>query len=94
MPEGKRKLYSVEVDQSGKIEDTRVPTVLAYSDGVSFTLRLSGKDKRQIWQALKRTGPKRSEYMIEFFSALVFLLLQEVVADLVVRTEDVLELLT
>jgi hypothetical protein len=37
----------VEVDQSGKIGDTKVPTVLAFSNGKKFTVLISAKVKRE-----------------------------------------------
>ncbi len=38
----------IEVDQSGKIEQTSYDTVLALTNGVSYTILLKKKDKRAL----------------------------------------------
>jgi len=46
----------VEVDQSGKIGDTRVPTVLAFSDGNTYAIVIPAKVKRKCVHRLRRRG--------------------------------------
>jgi hypothetical protein len=46
----------VEVDQSGKIEDTRVSTVPAFSNGVAFSVLIPANVKGRCVQELRRWG--------------------------------------
>lgn len=43
----------VEVDQSGKIGDTKVPTVLAFSNGRSFAVLIPAIVKRECLKRLR-----------------------------------------
>jgi hypothetical protein len=44
----------IEVDQSGKIEDTRVDTVIAFSNGLSGTILIPAVVKRVCIRALRK----------------------------------------
>lgn len=46
----------VEIDQSGRIEDTRVNTVLALSDEISFSLLILAVDKRECVRRMRERG--------------------------------------
>jgi len=43
----------VEVDQSGKVENTRVDTVLAFSNGMNHAILVSAKVKRIVTKQLR-----------------------------------------
>ena len=34
--------HVVEVDQSGKVEDTRLDTIVAFANGITFSVRIPG----------------------------------------------------
>ena len=70
----------VEVDQSGRVDETNKPTVLALANGMSFTIRLSGRAKREILSDLRRRRkrkPVQKTLYILIFATLVYLLLKE-----------------
>jgi hypothetical protein len=68
-----------EVDLSGRIEVQTRPTVLAFADGASFSISVSGVEKEAAYQALKRDRPGRSalKLRITLYSALLYLLLKD-----------------
>ena len=68
----------IEVDQSGKIEQTAVDTVLAFSDGEQCALLISAKVKRQALAYLRGRGKSRKSSILLVFSAALFLLLKEI----------------
>jgi hypothetical protein len=81
----------VEVDQSGKIERTQKPTALAFANGTHFSILISAKAKREIFNQLKRRRVSRSETKIHIlvFSTLLFLLLKDRISQLESVTVDV-----
>lgn len=68
-----------EIDQSGKIEWTQKPTVVALSNKTQFTILISAKEKRKLQVSLRSRTPKRNitKQRIRTFAILVFLLLKE-----------------
>lgn len=63
------------IDQSGKVEDTAKPTVLAYSNEyTSASLILPAKDKRLL-QSYYRARGKPRRFIIEVFACLLALLI-------------------
>jgi hypothetical protein len=74
----------IEVDQSGKIEWTQKPTALAFANGIRFSILISAKDKRRLFNELKRRRPGRSgtKLHILVFATLLFLLLKNRVHQL------------
>lgn len=67
---------AVEVDQSGKVEETAKSTVLAFSNGTRGSLLFSSKDKRIVQQIYRSLGKPRM-FTIQVFSALVYLLMEK-----------------
>jgi len=67
------KIY---IDQSGKIEETAKPTVLAFSNNTQGSLIILAKDKKEI-QKIYRQLKKPKMFTIQTFSALVYLLLEK-----------------
>jgi len=67
-----------ELDMSNRIEETNRPTVLAIADGVTATLRISGKDKQVIIRSIKRYKPQWEKTFIHvlLFATLVSLLIR------------------
>ncbi len=68
-----------EVDQSGKIEWTQKPTVVALSNGIHSSVMISAKDKRYLLKELARRQPARNRTMhrLLVFATLLFILLKE-----------------
>lgn len=67
----------IEVDQSGKVEDTAVSTILALADnGRTRTVLLSGKLKREALNLLRQRGYRGNEGVLRVFVAGLYLLLE------------------
>ena len=67
----------IEVDQSGKIEQTNTDTIVALSNDISYTVRLHRKDKRVLKSYFRATHVQgRSRYRV--FAAVVAILLAQV----------------
>ncbi|MCX6810253.1 MAG: hypothetical protein NTY30_00740 [Candidatus Berkelbacteria bacterium] len=46
----------IEIDQSGKIEETGKPTVIAFSNGKSASIIISAKDKKLVQTVFRKIG--------------------------------------
>lgn len=68
----------IEVDQSGKIEQTAVNTVLAFSDGEQRTVLIPAQVKRQALTYLRGREKSRKSSVLLVFSAALFLLLKDI----------------
>lgn len=64
-----------QIDQSGKIEQTSKNTVIAISNSFSKSIILKAKDKRAL-KDIYRTAGKPRVFVIQVFSALIYLLLE------------------
>lgn len=80
----------VEVDQSGRIDQTNKPTVLAMANGDHYSVRVSAVEKRKILQALRRQKPRWSTALINVFvfSTLLFFLLKERIKKITLAVID------
>lgn len=79
----------IEVDQSGKIGDTSVPTILAFSNGESFAILISAPVKRECLQWLRRHKKLGKIVYLRLFAAALFLLLQDHLSYVTYITIDV-----
>jgi len=68
--------YVVEVDQSIKVEDPG-DTFLAFSDGISYVIKIPFSVKRKGIQALRNQGKPKKRAKLLLFAACVFLLLED-----------------
>ena len=67
---------SIQIDQSGKIEDTSKPTVIALaSKKISRSILLQAEDKRLVQTIYRKTGKPRL-FVLQVFSALIYLLIE------------------
>jgi len=66
----------VEVDQSGKIEDTRIDTVLAFSNDICHAILIPAKVKRACIHVLRTRGRGGPTLYPRLFSTALFLLLK------------------
>ena len=65
----------VEVDQSGKIGKTNEDTVLAFSNGMAYSVLISRQTKQQCVKELRRRGMSpQATYLRLFAVGLYFLL--------------------
>ena len=79
----------VEIDQSGKIEETRKNTVIAFANGISYAVLIPAKVKRQLQEVFRRQGKPRL-FVYRTFAAGIFLLIKNhlpKIKDLVIDTE-------
>lgn len=67
---------NIEIDQSGKLENTNVSTVIAYSDHESRSILLAAADKRTV-QRFYRDAGKPHIFVYRTFAILIFLLIRD-----------------
>jgi hypothetical protein len=67
----------IEVDQSGKIGDTRVPTVLAFSNAESCAILIPASVKRACIRYLRQHKKAGTTLYLQLFSTGLYLLLKE-----------------
>jgi len=65
----------LEIDQSGKIEETAQPTVLAAINGGSRTIVLGGKTKRRLQEEFRKLGSP-TVFVYNCFVVALFLLIE------------------
>lgn len=70
------KIY---IDQSGKIEQTNKPTVLAFSNGIRNAILIPTKIKRQL-QGIYRRGGRQRIFIYKTFAIGVFFLIEKYLA--------------
>ncbi len=66
----------VQLDQSGKIGDTKVPTVLAFSNDESYSILIPAVVKRECVQFLRQRFRRPRQPYMKLFAAVLFLLLK------------------
>lgn len=67
----------IEIDQSGKLEDTSRHTFLAFSNGEHFVLKISGAEKRKLQVYFRKIG-KPKLYIFLTFASLIIILLKKI----------------
>ena len=71
----------IEIDQSGKIENTSTNTVIAFSNSRFKSISINAKDKREIQKFFRRIGKPRM-FIYRVFAILVFLLIKDDLKDI------------
>lgn len=66
----------IQIDQSGKIEETHRETILAYSNSKIFSVKITAKSKRKLQELFREIGEPRS-YVIAVFTVGIFLLIED-----------------
>ncbi|MFQ5855163.1 MAG: hypothetical protein ACE5LU_05925 [Anaerolineae bacterium] len=79
----------VEVDQSGKIGDTKVPTVLAFSNSESYAILIPATVKRDSLRALRQQGKSGTTLYLEVFAIGLYLLLKDHIRKFSLVTIDI-----
>ena len=67
----------VEIDQSGKIGDTKVPTVLAFSNGKRSAILIPATVKREYLLSLREQGIAGKTIYMKLFAVGLYLLLKD-----------------
>jgi hypothetical protein len=68
------KKTKYQIDQSGKVENTSVKTIVAYSNGTNFSVEISAKDKRRLQEQFRRIGEPTIFVYITFASLICLLI--------------------
>jgi hypothetical protein len=66
----------IEIDQSGKIEDTSKSTIVAFSNDIAGSILISAKEKREIQETFRRAGKSRV-FVYKLFAILIFVLIKK-----------------
>lgn len=66
----------IKIDQSGKVEDTRINTVVSFSNGKRKSISIDRREKREL-QKIFREGKKGHVFIFKTFAILIFLLIKE-----------------
>lgn len=70
----------IEIDQSGRIEETQRDTILAYADGKNYAIKIPARVKRQLQNDFRKIGkPKLFTY--KTFAAGIYLLIKNLARD-------------
>lgn len=78
----KETIIGVSVDQSGKIGDVGVPTVLAFSNGTEYAILIPAAAKRICLQELRQRRKSGTTLYLQLFSVSLFLLLKDHIPNL------------
>ncbi len=70
----------IEIDQSGKIEQTELDTVIALSNKIKYTLILRRRSKRTLQSFFRQKGQPRV-FIYRTFAALIAIVLSKVKSD-------------
>ena len=74
--------HVVEIDQSGKVEDTKEDTVLAFANGITFTILIPAIVKRKCVQILRENGLSPKIFYLQIFVVGLFFLLKDHIANM------------
>lgn len=78
----------IEVDQSGKLEKTSIPTVIAFSNSKLRSAIIFSGEKQKLEQHFRALG-KRRVYVYQSFAVILFLLVKDesIIQEIVIDTE-------
>lgn len=80
----------IEIDQSGKVEETNKDTVLALSNHIECSILISSSVKKQLLEILRKKKNSDKIIYLQIFSAGLFLLLRpylEELTEVIIDTE-------
>lgn len=72
----------IEIDQSGKIEQTGTDTILAYSNGKQFAILIPSIVKREIVWKYRQQRKVNKIFFLKLFSTCIFLLIKDIINKL------------
>lgn len=67
---------NIEIDQSGKIEETHRDAILAFSNGKSKMISISARTKRKLQDVFRQIG-RPKDFIISTFTIAIFLLIKD-----------------
>ncbi|MBU4332144.1 hypothetical protein KKD19_02150 [Patescibacteria group bacterium] len=67
----------IEIDQSGKIEDTNRLTVVAFANGKVKSLKISSVEKQKLVKAMRALDYPKKTFIFKIFAGLIYLLLRD-----------------
>jgi len=79
----------IEIDQSGKVENTSKNTIIAFSNSKFKSILISARDKREIQKFFRRIGKPRI-FVYRVFAILIFLLIKKdlrEIKEIIIDTE-------
>lgn len=82
-------MTDVEVDQSGKVEELRADTVLAFSNDISYSIRIPARVKREAFHRIRHRTTSDTLAYLRLFAADVFLLFKDHLPDIGYITIDI-----
>ena len=65
----------IEIDQSGRVEETNRDTILAFANDNEFTVIITARTKRRLQEIFRQIG-KPTVFMIYIFAISVYLLIK------------------
>jgi hypothetical protein len=74
--------HVVEVDQSGRIEFTKEDTVLAFANGMKYSILIPATVKRDCVLTLRRLGFAGPNFYLQLFAVGLFLLLKDHIGNI------------
>lgn len=74
--------HKVEVDQSGKVEDTAEDTALALSNDINFCIIIPATVKRQCVQVLRDEGMTGQTLYFQLFAVALYFLVKDKLSDI------------
>lgn len=63
----------IEIDQSGKIEETNKDTIIAFSNDASYAVCIKAKTKRRLQEKFRKIGEPRSFVLRVFATGIILL---------------------
>ena len=70
-------LMRIEIDQSGKVEETNKTTVIAFSNHIDKAISIPARVKRECIEHLRRGKRNRHTFIFQIFAAGIFCLIEE-----------------
>ena len=67
----------IEIDQSGKVEETNRITVIAFSNHITRAVVIPAAVKRECIEYLRRQGRNKQTFVFQIFAAGIFCLIEE-----------------
>jgi len=68
---------SVQIDQSGKVEDTNKLTIVALANGKLKSLKISAVEKQKLVKTMRILDYPKKAFIYKIFAGLVFLLIKK-----------------